>query len=153
MNQQPKFIEDESNLDLKFEILRYLRYWYWFLFGVFIAALVAYTYLRYAPNTYAASASFKVVDNSSNSFKMPSVGGVSLFSRPRVNLENEMQILKSDRLMQKVAVNLNLNEQFFALGYVNEVLCWGFKPFDVLLVTPDHLTTDEVTLFFELELA
>lgn len=152
MEQHSKFTNQEPQFDLKFEVLRYLRYWYWFLLGLTISTVIAYTYLRYTPNTFAASASFKIVDNSSNSFKMPSAGGVSLFSRPRVNLENEMQILKSARLMRMVAVNLNLNEQFYALGYVNEVLCWGFKPFDVLFVTPEQSISDEITLFFEVEL-
>lgn len=129
--QQINTPENGLGFDLKFEILRYARYWYWFVLGVVLALSAAFIYLRYTPNTYSASASFKILDNSTNTFKMPSMGGVSLFARPRVNLENEMRIVKSHRLMSQVVENLGMTEQFHALGYINVVECWGFKPFEV----------------------
>lgn len=153
MEQQQQQITQQDNglgFDLKFEILRYARYWYWFLLGIVLALGSAFIYLRYTPNTYSASASFKILDNSTNTFKMPSMGGVSLFARPRVNLENEMRIVKSHRLMSQVVENLGMTEQFHALGYINVVECWGFKPFEVEweLSNPQ----EEPSIAFELEL-
>lgn len=151
MEQQQHTTQQENGVgfDLKFELLRYARYWYWFLLGIVLMLSGAYIYLRYTPNTYSASASFKILDNSTNTFKMPSMGGVSLFARPRVNLENEMRIVKSHRLMSQVVHNLGMTEQFHALGYINEVECWGFKPFEVVWEMKE---IENLLISFEIEL-
>lgn len=123
---------DKNALDIKFEIFRYLLYWYWFALSVVITLGIAFFYLRYTPNVYASSAKIKILDNSSNTFKMPSVGGVSLFARSRINLENEMEILKSYRLNEQVVKNLQLQTSYTQIGYISEIQKWKDQPFDVI---------------------
>ncbi len=129
---EPQQINEVKSIDLKFEIFRYLQYWYWFAFSILVFVAGAYIYLRYTPNVYGTSAKIKILDNSSSSFKMPSVGGVSLFARPRINLENEVEIIKSYRLNEQVAINLGLQTQYTRLGYITEIQLWQDQPFDVL---------------------
>ena len=143
-NQQ----EEGKIIDLKFEIFRYLRYWYWFALGIFIALFVAYTYLRYTPNVYGTNAKIKIIDNSAGGFKMPSMGGVSLFSRSRVNLENEIEIIKSYRLNEQVVRNLGLQTSFTTLGYISEVKLWRNQPFDLEWLLPKD-SLDHESIVFE----
>lgn len=140
-----------SELNLKFEIFRYLQYWYWFLLSILLSMTVAYFYLRYTPNIYATQAKIKILDNSSNGFKMPSMGGVSLFARPRVNLENEVEILKSYIINEQVVRQLKLNTRFVKLGYISEEVMWKNEPFFIEYgVVSDSL--DFINLTFEVEL-
>lgn len=143
-NQQ----EEGKILDLKFEIFRYLRYWYWFALGILIALFAAYTYLRYTPNVYGTNAKIKIIDNSAGGFKMPSMGGVSLFSRSRVNLENEIEIIKSYRLNEQVVRNLGLQTSFTTLGYISEVKLWRNQPFELEWLLPQD-SLDRQSIVFE----
>ena len=126
LNQSSK-----TDFNLKFEIFRYIQYWYWFLLSLVICLFIAYTYLRYTPNIYATQGKIKILDNSSNGFKMPSMGGVSLFARPRVNLENEIEVLKSYLLNEKVVNDLDLSTKYIRIGYISEIILWNNAPFDI----------------------
>lgn len=144
--------KSDSKIDLKFEIFRYLRYWYWFFLSSILFLTCAYFYLRYTPNVYGTSAKIKILDNSSNTFKMPSMGGVSLFARPRINLENEVEILKSYRLNEQVAINLGLQTQFTHIGYISEIQLWNDQPFNLVwLMENDSLANKSVNFEIELE--
>ena len=42
----------EEDFDLKEFLLKYLKYWPWFLGGLLISLFIGYLYLRYTPETY-----------------------------------------------------------------------------------------------------
>ncbi|TDU42876.1 capsular exopolysaccharide synthesis family protein [Gelidibacter sediminis] len=107
--------EDESNVDLKQEIRKYLRFWPWFVLTLGIALFGAYFYLRYAPRIYQTSATMKILDKS-DGLELPTQGFV--FKRSNINLENEIQILTSYRILEKVARDLMLNTRFFEEGTI-----------------------------------
>ena len=76
---------DEVEVNLVYEIFKYLSYWMWFLVSAFIFVSGAYVYLRYTPDIFNTSSKIKILDNSTSSFKMPT-DGISLFGRSKVNL-------------------------------------------------------------------
>ena len=47
-----KAFDSDDNVDLKQEVLKYLRYWPWFLAALMITVISAYVYLRFAPRIY-----------------------------------------------------------------------------------------------------
>lgn len=142
---------EAKNIDIKFEIFRYLQYWYWFALSISITLLGSYFYLRYTPNVYASQGKIKILDNSSSSFKMPSMGGVSLFARPRVNLENEIEVLKSYSINEKVVEELDLTTRFVQLGYISEIALWQTEPFVVEWGLPEEIMKSK-SLTFEIKL-
>ena len=104
-SQHPFFTEDESNIDLKQEVLRYLHYWPWFVASLLLFTFSCYFYLRYAPKTYQTSAKVKIL-NEGKGLELPSSAFV--FNRSNINLENEIEILSSYRILEQVASDLNL---------------------------------------------
>ena len=80
---------EENSVNWFVEISKYLRYWYWFVLSVVVFVLGANVYLRYTPNFYQTAAKIKILDNSTNSFKMPT-DAISLFAKSKLNLENEV---------------------------------------------------------------
>ena len=100
---------------IKNEIFKYLRYWYWFALGIILALLGAHLYLRYTPKIYSSSAKIKIL-NKTKGLEMPSSAFV--FNRSNINLENEIEILKSYRIIEQAVKNLDLTMAFYEEGNV-----------------------------------
>lgn len=107
----------QSTFDLKQEIFKYLPYWYFFVMGPIIALFIANIYLRYQNNVYQSKTIIKLLDDSNSDFKMPT-SGVNFFMRSKINIENEKEILKSNRLLTQVIHELDLCNQFFVEGKI-----------------------------------
>jgi capsular exopolysaccharide synthesis family protein len=100
---------------IKTEIRKYVRYWYWFVLGMILAAVGAYLYLRYTPKVYQSSAKIQVL-NKTKGLELPSAAFV--FNRSNINLENEIEILKSYRIMEQVVERLDLSTRFYDEGNI-----------------------------------
>ena len=140
-------IEDVNIKDILF---RYLQFWKWFLAVAILSLSVAYTYLRYASDIYQTTAKIKILDNSKGGMKLPS-DVAALFSNSKVNLDNEMEVLKSHRLLELVAKNLNLGTSYYSVGNIKTTELWKNKPFKVIwLDSKDNINTKKIA--FEVKL-
>lgn len=117
--------------NFKEEVLKYLSYWKWILLSTLITLLTCYFYLRYASDVYETSAKIQVLDSSSSSFEMPNAG-VSIFGSHKVNLENQIENLKSSRIIGKVVDSLDLTTEVYSEGRVKSYELWDNVPFDVI---------------------
>lgn len=100
---------------IKYEVKKYLRYWFWFALSIFIAFTVAFIYLRYTPRVYTSSAQIQIL-NKSKGIELPS--SAFIFNRSTINLENEIEILKSLRISERVVNNLDLTMTFYEVGNI-----------------------------------
>ena len=107
--------DSESNVDLKQEVGKYLQYWPWFVFALIVALVASYIYSRYAPRIYETSATMKILDESEG-LELPTSAFV--FKRTNINLENEIEILTSYLILEKVAKELKLNTRFYEEGRI-----------------------------------
>lgn len=107
----------QESFDLKQEFFKYLPFWYWFVIGVVIAMMGVSLYLRYQSNVYQSKTIIKLLDDSNSDFKMPT-SGVNFFMRSKINIENEKEIIKSNRLIGQVVHELQLYNQFFSEGKI-----------------------------------
>jgi capsular exopolysaccharide synthesis family protein len=121
-------IEDNNIKDILF---KYLNFWKWFLAGAILSLSVAYTYLRYASDIFQTTAKIKILDNSKGGMKLPS-DVAALFSNSKVNLDNEIEVIKSHRLLKLVAKNLNLGTSYYSVGNIKTSEIWKNKPFSVI---------------------
>ena len=116
----------KEQFDLKQEILKYLPFWYWFVLSVILALVCAGLYLRYQNNVYQSKSIIKLLDDTNSDFKMPT-NGVNFFMRSKINIENEKEILKSNRLLKKVIEELQLYNQFYEEGKIRIAERYGSK--------------------------
>ena len=105
---------DQGEL-IKNELQKYLRYWYWFVLGAVLAYTAAWIYLRYTPKVYSSTAKIKML-NKTKGLELPSAAFV--FNRSNINLENEIEILKSSRIIEQVVKNLDLTMRFYEEGNI-----------------------------------
>ena len=108
-NSQYLIMEEENALDIKQAVTDYLRYWPWFILSIVVFMTASYLYLRYTSKVYETTAKIKILDEGKG-LGLP-LGGL-LLSNSSVNLENEIEILTSYRILEKVEKELQLSHVF-----------------------------------------
>ncbi|WP_353779872.1 polysaccharide biosynthesis tyrosine autokinase [Winogradskyella sp. 3972H.M.0a.05] len=114
-NDMSNFLEDNESIDFALEAKKYLRFWPWFAIALFVCLVGAYVYLRYATPIYQTTAKIKILDESEG-LELPTSAFV--FKRVNINLENEIEILKSYLILERVVQKLNLNANIFEEGRI-----------------------------------
>lgn len=136
---------DEDPVDIKQEIKRYLRFWPWFLLSVFITLSVAYVFLRYAPRIYQTTTKIKILDES-DGLALPT--SAFIFKRSNINLENEIEILKSYRIIEQVVRELKLNTTFQEEGQILNAQLVGLPfQFDQHMQADSIASNDQFEIF------
>lgn len=148
--QSTEFQENTStSFDIKELVYKYLAFLHWIILGGAIALTIAFFYLRYAQETYQASNVIKILDNNNSGFKMPS-DALSFFSRNKVNLENETEVLQSSLLIERVVDALDLQNAYFTKGTIKETEIGSTAPFYIKWIgTAD--VVDEIQTVLVLE--
>lgn len=112
---------------------KYIIYLPLFIVSVSIAVTWAYIYLRYQVSYYNSSVSILIKDDK-NTQPADALNEIVLF-KPKTNLANEIEILRSATLMTKVVRALHLNTQFWVEGNVKRAEMYGGKPYDFAMIT------------------
>lgn len=101
--------ENETGLNLKDILHIVLANWYWFLLSVLVCGGVGILYLKRAPQIYTRTASVLIKDRGMS--EASAFEDLDMFSI-KSNVENEMLVFKSKRLMLTVADRLNLDVNY-----------------------------------------
>ena len=71
-------------------------------------------YLKYSHNIYSTTAKIEVLSKKTASLELPSAS--DLLNNDKINLENEIELLSSYPILNKVIQKLNLSASFYAVG-------------------------------------
>ena len=104
-------------IDPKVYLAYVLRYWYLLLIGLMGAMLYAYYQVRYTPATYSTNSRMLVKDEYSSWGQEYFLPGMELVSS-RNRLVNEVGIIKSFPLMERVAQRLDWKVSYFKIGNI-----------------------------------
>ena len=105
--------EDIHAFNIKEEFFKYLIHWPWFVFSLITFLIGGFLYLRYTPKQYNTHAKIKILDDK-NGLELPT--SALIVTRSNINLENEMEILTSYPILNRVVNELSLCAQFFEQG-------------------------------------
>tara|TARA_B100001057_G_scaffold498883_1_gene607488 strand:- start:205 stop:2586 length:2382 start_codon:yes stop_codon:yes gene_type:complete len=121
------FQQDDNSFDYVIEFFKYFFFWKYFLISIIICFSVAFLFNRYTAKVYTTSAKIQILDKKQNNLEMPSAE--DLFSSSKINLENEIEIIKSSSVFVEVINNLNLNLFVEEVGDImtSRVLDYPFK--------------------------
>jgi tyrosine-protein kinase Etk/Wzc len=127
MTEKDMFQLGESEeLDLKSILFKYLRYWYWFIIAILLCLGLAFLYLTYATPQYHIESTLLIKDEK----KGPGLsggdafGGLDIFGSSK-NVDNEIEVLRSKSLMQRVLNELNLETSYFEKGILRNSEIYG----------------------------
>lgn len=139
--------EENLNIDIKSELIKYLSHWRWFLISVFITLAIAFIYLKFADKIYTVETSVLIkednksdLSNQLSAFTDLGLGG------SKNNIENEIEVLKSRTLTIKVIDSLKLNYSYFVKENIKEVEIYKNTPL-FLEFTPINNNNTEIFNF------
>ena len=137
-NQELFPLSSERNeaVDLKSAFSKYMRYWYLFLIGAVITIGIAYAYLRYyAVPEYYTSSLILIKDEKSESgtSSAMAINDPDLFKSSK-NVDDEVEVLKSKTLMQRVIRELDLSISYVVEGRIRDVEIYG-KGLPIQIIT------------------
>lgn len=140
---------EESTFDLKTEIYKYLRHWKWLILGSLVGLTLAYLYNRYSIPEYQSQATMMVLDDEEGNAigALPSGGG-SVLSINENTLDNQIETLRSKRLVQNVIRELGLNVSYFNEGNVIAVEAYRNSSVVVDFFSPDSIVETTSSSFF-----
>jgi capsular exopolysaccharide synthesis family protein len=149
-NSQHNTQEKHHSFDILEQLFIYSRYWYYFLLSTILCFFIVKYYLNHTVAYYETKAKVKIIDDSKNGFVLPNTP-IALFSKNKVNLDNEIEVLKSYRLLEQVCNSLSLNTQYYNVGYLNNIEIWKNRPFTIEWLD-SSLKMDSKSVSFEIEL-
>ena len=125
-------IDSGDNFNFLNEFFKYFYFWKYFVLSVGIFLLATFTYLRYIPKVYDSNAKIKIIDKKEASLELPTAS--ELFSKSKINLENEIEVIKSFPIIRQVVKNLNLQVSVIEIGDIMQRLAVKY-PFEIILNT------------------
>ena len=121
----------EETVNIKEVLLKYSRYWYYFLLCTLFFLFCAFLFNRYATPIYSASTTILIRDDSNSSLGAENLlEGLELFSGKK-NLKNEIGILESFDLVSKTIQDLGFQTSYFHLGNIRTAEVYRNVPFFV----------------------
>ncbi|GAA4400290.1 tyrosine-protein kinase [Nibrella viscosa] len=121
--------------DFQVTLHHYLKYWRWFVFSLLIALLAGYVYLLYATPLYKVQSSLLIKDENKGISEENVLKELDFFTPKRV-IENEVEILRSYTLMEKVVTQLGLNVRYFRKGSFKNQEIYDGSPIRLELEDP-----------------
>jgi len=124
--QSTKAIEEQSivdrseltNLSIKDLFFKYIRFLPLFLLSLALTLFGAWIYLRYATPIYRAAGTMEIKnDEQSGSVTDPRLNQLALNTGEQ-NIQNEIQVLRSKPLMERVVNSLHLQVDYNAVGKI-----------------------------------
>ena len=111
MKQQKDFNE------FRFQLIRYLSQWPYYLTSILLFLSLTFLFIRYTNFQYATVGKIEIVDKAQDS-EMALPTSMTIFNRSMINLENEISVLNSYSLHNRVVKRLNANIRFFSVGNI-----------------------------------
>ena len=111
-------LEEKEENEIKGIFMQYLYYWKWFVVSILFCIFLGYIFIRYNPSLYEVKASILIRDDKkggSVSDELSAFEDLGIFNKKSI-IENEIEILKSRTLMNRVVNELKLNITYYSYG-------------------------------------
>src|SRR5690554_1332478 len=127
---------DTQEPSLREQLEQYLKYWPWFVIGVVLSVTISLLYLRYATPIYQSVATILIKDEKNSALsELAAFQDLGLTgSLNQSGFENEMLILKSKSLTERVVQKLNLQVSYYSEGSIKNSELFNNVPFRVTVV-------------------
>jgi tyrosine-protein kinase Etk/Wzc len=141
--------KDLGTLSIKDLFFKYIRFLPVFLVSVALCLLGAYLYLRYTTPIYRVTGvlSFKT-DESNRGGKFDDI----FLAKTVSDVQSEIEILKSQGLMQRVIDSANLQTSYYAVGKIKTLNIYNSCPFRLNIIRlKDSFTSFKMNITFPSE--
>src|SRR5258706_16380082 len=131
MEEQQQINSNKSelwNLTLKDLFYKYVRFLPLFLLSVAVTLFLAFAYLRYTTQIYSATGAM-LIKSQEQSNKSDKIEDIIEGGNRQQNIQNEIEVLKSLPLMERVVNRLKLEFSYTARGKIKDYNIYKQGPF------------------------
>lgn len=143
----PQQQQEESSIDIKQLIYIFLNNWFLFAGSVVIALITAFLINRYSPRIFQTSGQVIIKDGRSSFDATSIMTSTSFFTYQ--NLDNEIAVLKSYTLADRVVRKMNLEVTYMGKGRIQKAEQYKAAPYTVEF---DRSKPQAVGLEYKIEL-
>ena len=122
----------KKKLNIKKEVIKYLRYWYWILLSMLLCFVGAKIYLRYTTPQYLSKTSLQFPQSKSKTAE--SLADLANGAGREDELQGEATAIVSKPILAKVVSQLNLNVSFFGVGAIKENELYNSSPLEANII-------------------
>jgi len=130
--------EVENNSHLKEIVYKYLAYWKWFVASFVLSLSIAFIFLKYHVPVYNIQASILIKDEQKGMGQDVILKELDIFSSNKV-VDNEIEILRSYTLMEKVVKSLNLNICYYRVKKFKDAELYDKSPIRIEMLETNAL--------------
>ena len=140
----PNTFEEEAQepFNIKEVVYKYIVYWKWFLLSLILALSCAFVYLKMKTPLFRIQASILLKDQQKGDGNDPMMKTFDIFSSDKI-VDNEIEILKSYTLMEKVVKALNLDINYESKIRSRTIELYDQSPVILQLIGETSLTYRE----------
>ncbi|MCJ8152349.1 polysaccharide biosynthesis tyrosine autokinase [Chryseobacterium sp. SSA4.19] len=114
----------EGSINIREIIKPYIQRWYWFIIGCIVAVVVAWFFLRYSVPVYSTESTLLIKEVKKSASAQPEMSVISelggIGGMGTNSVDNEIEILKSKKLMLSVVRELALETNVYAEANVKD---------------------------------
>jgi len=121
---------ESSGLSIRDLFYKYIRFLPFFILSVALALLGAYLYLRYTIPVYNVTGTMLIKNEQTSSGRGDSFDDF-FGNNKALNIQSEIEVLKSRPLMERVVDSLGLNFEYSAVGKIKTVNVYRSAPFRI----------------------
>lgn len=157
MNNNPldPNLEEEENINLRQVIDEYLRYWKWFILCILLALIGAVVYLKYTQKQYQVTAKIILNEKENSTGELAALIDSNPFSGGNSNgkIGDQIEVLKSRRLIAKVISHNNLNVIYQTIGKIkNTQLAESESPIKFIFLNQEDKFKDDLKGNFDVKI-
>tara|TARA_B100001057_G_scaffold152914_1_gene153075 strand:+ start:34046 stop:36355 length:2310 start_codon:yes stop_codon:yes gene_type:complete len=121
-----KDLVEKNEVSISSTILGYLQFWKLITLFIIASLIISFFYLRYTPSVYKAYTKIQILDENSSEMGIDYMGTIF---KDKINLANEINVLQSNRIIEQVVDNLQLQISVSSVGNVinKKVSYYPFK--------------------------
>lgn len=130
----------EESFNIREVLKPYIHCWYWFVIGVMVAVIAAWFFLRYSIPVYSTQSTLLIKEVKKSASSQPEMSVISelggIGGMGTNSVDNEIEILKSKKLMLSVVKELALETGVYSKGSIKETeLYQESSPFLVRIIS------------------
>lgn len=143
--------EIDNSINIRAEIETYLVHWLWYVIGVVFCVVIGYLYNRYTKPQYNATSTILIKNDKKGGISeelaaFKELGGLGSTNK---NIENEIQILKSRKIIGDVVKSMNLNVTYLSEGRIKINDIYKNSPIRIDFIKKDSsLYSKKDTIFY-----
>jgi tyrosine-protein kinase Etk/Wzc len=142
------FKDNSWTISPKEIVFKYLKYLPWVIICIAIALVFAYLKIRWTPPIYHAQSSILIKDERADAgLSKDNRFGEMFPDESNVNLDNEIQILRSTPVMERVVKDLDFQTQYTNTGNFRSTLLYPESPIDLRVI---HVADSSVGFSFRI---